>query len=123
VRVTGVEQTNLGGGLTRISAVIENAGHLPTYVLSSARDLPWNEPLRARLVPGAGVEIAGGEAETLVGHLEGWGGQDRGGTPSFARTAAAPVRRRVSWVVKGKGSVTIQASAARIGCVEARIHV
>jgi hypothetical protein len=123
VRVTGVEQTALGGGLTRISAVIENTGYLPTYVLSSARELPWNNPLRARLVPGRGVEIAGGDDEKPIGHLEGWGLHERGGTPSFARSVAAPVRQRVSWVVKGKGSVTIQAGAARIGRVEEKIEL
>jgi len=122
VRVTGVEKEALGGGLTRVRAVLENTGYLPTYVLSSARPLPWNDPLRAWLVAGAGVELVG-DAEQLVGHLEGWGGHEREGSPSFARTVAAPVRRRVSWVVKGKGRVTIRASAARVGVVEEVVEV
>jgi hypothetical protein len=123
VGVAVVEQAPLGGGLTRISAVVENTGYLPTYVLSSAQALAFSDPLRARLVPGAGVEIAGGAPEQLVGHLEGWGGHERSASPSFARTVAAPVRQRVSWVVKGEGSVTIQASAARVGKVEALVAV
>jgi hypothetical protein len=123
VRVIAVETTPLGGGLSRVSAVLENTGYLPTYVLSSARELPWNDPLRTRLVPDAGVEIVGGEAEQVVGHLEGWGGHERSASPSFARTVAAPVRQRVSWVVKGQGSVTIRARATRVGQIEERVRI
>ncbi len=123
VRVASVEAEAVGGGLTRVSAVVENLGYLPTYVLSSAKALPWNDPLRARLTPGEGISIAGGDAQQLVGHLEGWGGYTRKGSPSFARTEGAPVRRRLSWVVRGRGRVTIVASAARVGEVSATIDV
>ena len=123
VQVTAVSTEALGGGLTRISAVVENVGYLPTYVLSSAKELPWNDPLRARLVTGEGVSIAGGDPQQLVGHLEGWGGYNRDASPSFARSEGAPVRRRLSWVVRGTGSVTVEASAARVGKVSARVEV
>ena len=123
VRVSSVETTALGGGLTRVSAVVENLGYLPTYVLSSARELPWNEPLRARLVPAAGVALAAGEAEQLVGHLEGWGGYEKSSSPSFARTEGAPVRRRVSWVVKGQGRAAIHVGAARVGRTDHEVEI
>jgi hypothetical protein len=74
-------------------------------------------------VAGDGVEIAAGEVEQVVGHLEGWGGYEKSSTPSFARTEGAPVRRRVSWVVKGKGSVVIAARAARVGEASARVEI
>lgn len=118
VRVTDVAATSLGGGLTQVSAVIANEGHLPSYVLASSKALTWNDPLRARLVAGEGVEIVSGEAEQVVGHLEGWGGHEHAATPSFARTQSSPVRRRVSWVVRGQGSVTIRAGAARVGEIQ-----
>jgi hypothetical protein len=121
--VTSVETAALGGGLTRVTAIVENLGYLPTCVLASARDLPWNDPVRARLLPGEGVELAGGDADQLVGHLQGWGGYERAGTPSFARTEGAPVRRRVAWVVRGRGSVRVEAGAARVGRVEAQVEV
>jgi hypothetical protein len=123
VRLTELGATTLGGGLTRVSAVVVNEGYLPTYVLSSAKPLVWNDPLRARLVPGEGVEIASGEREHLVGHLEGWGGHEYSAAPSFPRTEASPVRQRVSWVVRGRGRVTVRASAARVGEVEASIEI
>jgi hypothetical protein len=123
VTVTPGPVEPLGGGLHRVTAVVENRGYLPTYVLSSSRDLPWNDPLRARIVPGEGVTLAGGDASQIVGHLEGWGSYDNGGTPSFARTTATPVRARVSWVVRGQGCVAIEAGAARVGTVSATATV
>lgn len=123
VRVTDVAASALGGGLTRLSAVIENTGFLPTYVLSSARALPWNDPLRARLDVGEGLTVVAGDPDQTVGHLEGWGGQDHGTSVSFARSAAAPVRQRVSWVLRGAGSVTIRASAARVGAVTHTVEI
>jgi hypothetical protein len=119
LRVSGVETAALGGGLTRVTAVVENLGYLPTCVLASARELAWNDPVRARIVTGEGVELAGGDAEQRVGHLLGWGGYERASTPSFARSEGAPVRRRVGWVVRGEGSVRIEAGAARVGRVVA----
>jgi hypothetical protein len=123
VRVAQALATPLGGGLTRVSAVVENLGYLPSFVLRSAKSLPWNDPLRARLVPGEGVVLAGGEASVEIGHLEGWGGYDRLRTPSFARSEGAPARRRVEWVVRGEGTVTIEASSARIGRARATVTI
>jgi hypothetical protein len=92
-------------------------------VLKSAKNMPWNDPLRARLVAGEGVTLASGEASVKLGHLEGWGGYDRLRTPSFARSEGAPARRRVEWVVRGEGTVTIEASAARVGAVRESLRV
>jgi hypothetical protein len=123
LRVTGARAEPLGGGISRVSAVVENVGYLPTYVLSSAKAFPWNDPVHARLVPGDGVALAGGDATIAVGHLEGWGGYEGSDTPAFARTERAPVRGRASWVVRGAGTVEIRAGAARVGSVGARVEV
>jgi hypothetical protein len=123
LRAPALEAAPLGGGLTRVTATIENHGYLPTYVLSSSKELPWNEALRAHLTPGHGVTLAAGDAEQPVGHLEGWGRYEGGATPSFARTEGAPVRKRVSWVVRGKGIARVAAGAPRVGRVEATVEV
>jgi hypothetical protein len=123
VVVTGIETEPVGEGLTRVRAVIENLGYLPTYVLASARALPWNEPLRARIDLGAAVELVAGEATTTVGHLGGWGGLYKMSTPFFARTQGDAARRRVEWIVRGKGTITIRAGGARVGQVEAHVEV
>ena len=75
------------------------------------------------LVLGAGVSLASGDASVLVGHLEGWGGFTRSGTPSFARSEGAPVRRRVEWVVRGQGTVSVEADSVRTGGARATVDV
>ena len=112
----------LEGGLTRVSAVVENGGYLPTYVLSSSRDLPWNEPVQARLALKGPTRVAGEEA-LRVGHLGGWGGHHKFSTPYFARTGGDAARRKISWVVRGKGAVIVRAGSSRVGQVEARVEV
>jgi hypothetical protein len=123
VRVTDVKAASIGEGLTEVSAVIENLGYLPTHVLTTARELPWNDALRAKLVVGEGVTRVSGDETAVVGHLEGWGGFTRSGTPDMARSEGAPVRRRVAWVVRGTGTVTIEAGAARIGRVREEVAI
>ena len=123
VRIADVEVAAQGGGLTRVGCVVENLGYLPTYVLSSARPLPWNEPLRVELETGAGVELCAGERQRRIGHLEGWGGYDRWSTPVFARSWGEGVRRRVEWVVRGAGAVKIVAAGARVGAVHATLEL
>jgi hypothetical protein len=122
LRIASIKAEPLGGGLSRVSAVVENGGYLPTYVLSSARSLPWNEPIRAALAP-SGVTRVAGDSTQVLGHLGGWGGHHKLSTPSFARTQGDPVRRRASWVVEGKGRVTVRAGAARVGHVEASVDI
>jgi len=123
VRLTSVEARSMGDGLHRVSCVVENIGYLPTYVLASARTLPWNEPLRVEIEPERGVEVCAGEPSRRVGHLEGWGGYDNWGTPVFARSWGGAVRRRVDWVVRGAGRVRIVAAGARVGAVEESVEV
>ena len=103
--------------------VVENLGYLPTYVLSSAKALPWNDPVRAKIACEEGVSLAAGVAEAEVGHLEGWGAVDTMSTPGFPRTGGGARRRRVAWIVRGRGVVTIAASCPRVGEVEARVEV
>lgn len=122
IRLGGVEMMSLGGGLSRIRAVVENIGYLPTNVLASAKALAWNEPVRAKVTAGEGLELVTPE-EQAVGHLGGWGGYEKSATPVFARTSGEPVRRRVEWVVRGSGTAVIRAGCSRTGHVELAIEV
>ena len=45
------------GRMTEVTAVVENAGYLPTNVLASSLNLPWNDPVRGRLDISPGVEL------------------------------------------------------------------
>lgn len=123
LRIVEARVKKLEAELFEISAVVENIGHLPTFVLSSAKSLPWNDPVRARVVLGQGMALASGVAEAEVGHLEGWGAVDTMSTPGFPRTGGGARRRRVTWIVRGRGVAKIVASCPRVGEVEARVEV
>ena len=123
LRLTAVEAAGLGGGLTRVRAVVENVGYLPTNVLATAKGIAWNDPVRAWLATGEGIEVVGGESTQTVGHLGGWGGYEKTASPALARTSGEPVRSRVEWTVRGRGVVTLRAGAARAGQVETRVEV
>ena len=123
LRLSDVTAEPIGEGLSRVSATVENLGFLPTNVLRSAKPLPWNEPVWARLAAGEGVTLVSGEAQQQVGHLGGWGGFEKSSSPALARTTGEAPRRRVSWVVRGEGAVVLLAGAARVGQVEARVDV
>jgi Zinc carboxypeptidase len=123
LRLSSVQAASLGDGLTEVSAVVENLGYLPTNILATAKPLPWNDPVRARLSFGDGVALVSSDAERTVGHLGGWGGYEKSASPALARTSGELVRGRVSWVVRGRGRVVLSAGAARIGHVEAVVEV
>lgn len=120
VVIARVDVEVLGDGVRRVDAIIENRGFLPTYVLGSAKRLTWNEGVRVALECGEGASIASGDASVSVGHLDGWGGNDRFTSPALARSVGEIGRRKVSWVVRGEGPLTIRASAPRVGEVEAK---
>ncbi|TKD05273.1 M14 family metallopeptidase [Polyangium fumosum] len=122
-RLVDVRATRIEGDLWEVSAVVENLGFLPTFVLSSAKSLPWNDVVRARISVGEGVTLVSGEHEAVVGHLEGWGAVDPMSSPGFPRTGGGPRRGRVRWIVRGRGGITIHAGSPRVGKVEARLEV
>ncbi len=116
---------DLGGGLTRVAAEVENLGYLPTHVLESARGLDWNEPVYAGIEPEGCTLRAPDEPRREVGHLAGWGRglYDGSANPAFQRSRGSGHRRRVSWVVQGPGRVTVRAGACRVGWVSAHQEV
>lgn len=115
-----VESLDDAGSASRVSVIVENLGYLPTYVLSSAKRLEHADPLVATLSLSDGLSLASGVVRVEVGHLEGWGGYDRPATQMFARSVGAPSRRRLEWVVRGHGELTVSVSCSRVGSVETR---
>lgn len=124
VRFGGVTTKALGGGMTRIDLAVENTGYLPTYVLSSARKLVWNESPYLELELD-GVELAEGAQRRPVGHLDGWGR----GSGSGAGALYFPYGRgntgtaQTTIVVSGTGKVTATVRACRIGEIKQVIDV
>jgi len=118
-----VEVEEIDVELHRVRATVENRGYLPTYVLSSAKALPHSDPLHVGIELDYGLSLVSGETRSDIGHLEGWGGFRKWHTPILARSAGAPTRRRVEWMVRGKGAVRVVASNARVGAVATDVSV
>lgn len=113
----------LGDGSARIEVTVENRGCLPTHVLASAKNLPWNEALWAE-VHTEGCELATPvETRREIGHLDGWGrGLYGAGTAIyFARSRGSTGSRRLQWVVRGSGTVKVRVGSCRVGWTERSI--
>lgn len=123
VRVTDVTVERLAEDLSRVVATIENHGYLPTHFLGSAKERPFADHVRGTISLEGELELAAGKRDEDLGHLPGWGGNDRSTTPMLARSTGEPARRRVTWVVRGHGAVTVSASSARTGTVSKQIAV
>jgi hypothetical protein len=121
--VASIEQQRIGEGLVRVIAIVENRGWLPTYFLGSAQSMPESDPVRVALEVGEGTMLVSGDREVPVGSIQGWGGNDRGGSPMMARTANEQARRKVEWVVRGEGEITISARNTRVGVVSKSVKV
>jgi hypothetical protein len=125
VTIDRVTQTEIGPGLRRIDVTIENHGYLPTYVLSSAKALAWNEPLHADITT-QGCELATpSDAHREVGHLEGWGrGLFDGSSALFYMQSKGNAHSKtLHYVVRGTGVLTLKVGSCRTGFIERRIEV
>lgn len=126
VELARVDRKALGGGVTRVELAVENHGYLPTYVLSSARKLEWSEPLYADLVCGAGCELDDpSSAHRELGHLDGWGRGRFDGTGAlyYMRSRGTTGARRATWLVRGRGTVTVRVGSCRTGWQERLIEL
>jgi len=121
--VADVQVEPLGGELHRVVARVENRGYLPTFFLGSAKNRTYSDPVRVQLALGPKLELITGEAEQQVGHLMGWGGNDRNTTLMLARSTVEHSRRRLSWVVRGAGELTVIASNTRVGKTQKSVRV
>ena len=118
--------TPAGGDLSRLDLRVENQGYLPTYMLSSARKLEWNEPLVAEVTATGGCTLANPrEARQDVGHLDGWGrGKYDGGSALYGmRSRGNTGSKSLSWTLRGKGVATVRIGSCRTGWIAKRLEV
>ncbi len=95
VRVVETSSEDLGGGIFRVRASIQNQGYLPT-ALERAKTLGLAKPVTVVL---EGGEVLSEPTTHSLGTLTGWG-PARGNRPSY-NSPGAPIHD-VSWVVRGK---------------------
>ncbi len=108
-----------------VSARISNVGYLPTYVTHAGKKLDHNEGLWAE-VEAHGVEILapiGGRME--LGHLEGWGHGFHSGEASvhFVRGSGSSNAKKLSWTVRGEGTLKLRIGSRRVGWIEKTIEL
>jgi hypothetical protein len=116
VAVEVVSEEKLGPNLTRIELRVVNRGYLGTYGLSSAKKLPFSEPLRLT-AECEGVKLAApAEAVVEIGHLDGWGrGLYNGVNIFFPWTRGNVHEKFVTLVVEGKGKLKVRVGSVRVG--------
>ncbi len=125
VVVDPVETTVLSSGLTRVTLTVANHGYLPTFILASAKELTHNEPLWAD-VSCEGCELAEPDlAHREIGHLEGWGRGlfDGSGALYYMQTRGTTGARTVSWVVRGRGALSVRVGSCRVGWTNRRVEI
>jgi hypothetical protein len=117
-RVTAevVRQEKLAPGLARIELRIANKGYLGTYGISSAKKLPFCEPLRVT-AEGEGVRLrAPSESVVEIGHLDGWGrGLYNGVNVFFPWTRGNVHEKFVTLVAEGQGTLKVRVGSIRVG--------
>ncbi len=122
--ISNLTVTALGEGLHCVTVTVENHGYLPTYVLSSARALPWNEPLHATARAEGCALVDPSRAHRELGHLDGWGRGLHGHAALFyLRSRGNTGSRTAEWVVRGAGTFTVRVGACRTGWVERKVAV
>ncbi|HXF80669.1 MAG TPA: M14 family metallopeptidase [Usitatibacter sp.] len=115
IGVEVVKQEKVGGDLTRIELRVANRGYLGSYGLSSARKLPFSEPLRAT-VEGDAKLAAPGERVIEIGQLDGWGQGLYGGASVFFPWTRGNVHEKfVTLVAQGKGKLRVKVGSVRVG--------
>ena len=117
--------TATSGDVSRVDVRVHNHGYLPTYGLSSAKKLVWNEPVWAEARVEGCSFVDDADAKREVGHLEGWGRGKYGaiGALQIPRSRGSVSSRSLAWHVRGRGRVTVVASCPRTGRAELTIDV
>jgi hypothetical protein len=96
VKLVNLKSEAVGKGMTRITVDVYNAGTLPTHTQMGARSR-WIRPIRVELKLSNGQEVVSGRRIETIDNLNGDGSQ------------------QFTWLVKGKGSVQIEAGAPHAG--------
>ncbi|MEM9194618.1 MAG: M14 family metallopeptidase [Myxococcota bacterium] len=112
-------------GVHEIEVRIENHGYLPTYVLSSAKKLPWNEPLYVQAEAHGCTLADARSAHQSLGHLDGWGRGLYDGSSALYYMRSRGNRGREVWraTVRGTGELRLRIGSCRMGFQELLIPV
>lgn len=89
----------------KVTAVVENAGFLPTYVSQKALERKLLKPLTVKLVAIEGVQVLSGQTEVELPHLEGRSNKQM--IAPFQGGYASDYRAKAEWIVKANSGTVI----------------
>ncbi|MFT7150720.1 MAG: hypothetical protein ACI82Q_002589 [Nonlabens sp.] len=96
VKLMNLKSESVGKGMTRITVDIYNAGTLPTHTQMGSRSR-WIRPIRVEVKLSNGQEVISGRRIMTMSNIAGDDSQ------------------QISWLIKGKGSIEIEAGAPHAG--------
>lgn len=111
-------------GVYKVTALVRNAGYLPTFVCNEAKKLKVDQPLLAVLDTEA--VFLSGKAEDEIGHLEGFSGVDSSYGFNMIRTKNHdPFIKELTWILKAPAgtAVKLTVSNAKSGSASAEIKL
>lgn len=115
----------LSDDLTRVTITVQNRGYLPTHILSSAKNLDFNEPLYAVFETEGCALDDPTDSRSDIGHLDGWGRGLYDGSDAlyYLSSRGNTGARRLSVVVRGKGRLAVRVGSCRTGWIQEVIDV
>lgn len=104
LQMVNLKTESVGKGLTRITVDVYNPGTLPTHTQMGARSR-WLRNTKVELQLSNGQEVISGRKIQMLGSI--------GGDSS----------EQLTWLVKGSGSLTIEAGAPHLGFVSTNLNL
>jgi len=104
IKLVNLKTEEAGKGLTRVTVDLYNGGALPTHSELGAKSR-WLRRIKVTLKLGKDQEIISGKKIELI------------------RSVGADDSKTLTWLVKGKGSVEIEAGAAHTGVVSTNVKL
>ncbi|WP_420387241.1 M14 family metallopeptidase [Roseivirga sp.] len=104
VEVNNLKVEEVGRGMTRITMDLYNPGTLPTHTQMGSRSR-WLRNIKVELKLGNGQEVISGRRVQMISNIAGDGSQ------------------QLTWLVKGSGSLVLEAGAPHVGIVSTNINL
>jgi murein tripeptide amidase MpaA len=102
--------------LHRVVADLENCGYLPTDITGIARHNDIVPPTQVHLMTDDDIDIVDGDSHHQIDALDGWANVTQPDDSAFTwRGEARRESIRITWVVRGTGTLTVSWRGERIG--------
>lgn len=124
VRVSSLTAEHLDAGFYRVRTVVENLGYLPTHLTARALETGLARPVQVELRLDDQMELLMGRSKVELGHLA--GREEREMPYDAWRRLWGEPAASAEWLVRcreGQGTVSIQVTSEKGGCVRASVDI